>query len=196
MPRDRGRDWGVLWPCMKVPDEGADSSDPSPTAATDSAKVRLGMQASAQAPVGSSDGASSPDTAEDSPDRQAHRRFLLAADQLAREREVRERAARILVVIEHRLAEARCFGEPHVARNDGAEHLVAEVHEQLRRDLVRQVVPRIEHRAQDALELQVRDSRWPGSARSCSSARSVPRARSTRTASARARCRRRRARSA
>ena len=81
---------------------------------------------------------------------------LPRADHLARERQVRQRAARILVVQQHRLAEARRLGQPHVARNDRAEHLVAEMLDQLRRDFVREVVPRVEHRAQDALELELR----------------------------------------
>src|SRR6185436_20283995 len=70
-------------------------------------------------------------------------RLVFLAQHLAGQREVGERAARVLVVLDHGLAERRGLGEPHVARHDGAEHLVAEHLYQLARHLVREVVPRI-----------------------------------------------------
>ena len=55
---------------------------------------------------------------------------------------------------QHRHAEARCFREPHVPRNDRAIDLVSKVLEQLRRDLLRERVARIVHGAQQSLDLQ------------------------------------------
>src|SRR6185437_4305040 len=82
--------------------------------------------------------------------------FLLTADHLAGKREVRESAPRLLVVKQHRPAERWRLREADVARNDRAEDLVAEMHEELRADLVREVVSRVEHGAQDTLDLQLR----------------------------------------
>ena len=48
----------------------------------------------------------------------------------------------------------RGFGEPHVARDDGVEH--TEVGAHLFGDLVREIVPRVEHRKQDPFHLEVR----------------------------------------
>ena len=52
---------------------------------------------------------------------------FLAADHLAGQREVSQCAARLLIVVQGRLAEARRLRQPHVAGNDGAKHLVAEM---------------------------------------------------------------------
>jgi hypothetical protein len=54
---------------------------------------------------------------------------------------------------------ARRFGQAHVTRHDGAEHLVAEVLQQLPGDLVAEVVADVVHGAQQALHRQLRVDR-------------------------------------
>ncbi len=63
-------------------------------------------------------------------------RLFLAADHLAGQREIGQRTTRILVMQQHRLAEGRRLGQPHIARNHRAEHHVAEVLQQLRADFI------------------------------------------------------------
>ena len=81
--------------------------------------------------------------------------LVLAPDHLAGERQIRERAAGFLVVKERRPAEGWRLGEPDVARDDGAEHFFAEVRDQLRAHLVREVVAGVEHRAQHSLDREL-----------------------------------------
>ncbi len=96
-----------------------------------------------------------------SPARRSGRARLLAPQHLAGERQVGHGAGRGLVVDQRRQTVARRFGEAHIARNDGAVDLVAEVLEQLPRDVVRQVVARVEHGAQQALDLERRIQEAP-----------------------------------
>ena len=56
---------------------------------------------------------------------------------------------------ERRPAEGWRLGEPDVARDDGAEHFFAEVRDQLRAHLVREVVAGVEHRAQHSLDREL-----------------------------------------
>jgi hypothetical protein len=48
----------------------------------------------------------------------------------------------------------RCFGETHIARDDGAIDLAGKVRHELGGDLIRQVVARIMHGAHDTLDPQ------------------------------------------
>ena len=91
-------------------------------------------------------------------------RHLVATDHFSGERQVGQRAARILVVQQHRLAETRRLGQAHVARDHRAEHLFAEVLDELRRHLVGEVVARVVHGAQQPFDLQLRVQ----AARTCS----------------------------
>ena len=83
-------------------------------------------------------------------------RQLVAANHLAGERQIGESAARLLVVKQRGLAETRRLGQAHIARNHGAKHLVAEMLDQLRRHLVREIVARVEHGAQQSFDFQIR----------------------------------------
>src|SRR3546814_7231530 len=57
-------------------------------------------------------------------------------------------AARAFVVDDAGQAMAWCFGQPHVARNNSLEHLVAEVRFDLCGNLLLQGYPRIKHDTQ------------------------------------------------
>ena len=81
-------------------------------------------------------------------------RATLAREHLPRERQVPLRALRLHVVEERRLAVRRRLAQAHVARDDRVEH--AEVALHLVGDLVGEVVARIEHGEDDALELEPR----------------------------------------
>src|SRR5208283_902801 len=83
-------------------------------------------------------------------------RPIVAANHFAGERQIGQGAARLLVVKQGGLAEARRLGQADIAGNHGTEHLLPEVLDQLRGHLVRQIVARIEHSAQQALDLQLR----------------------------------------
>jgi hypothetical protein len=78
------------------------------------------------------------------------------AQHLAGERQVRERALRLRLELERRHAVRGRLGEPHVARDHRAEQLVAEVLLELGRDVLRERVARVVHRAQQALDLEPR----------------------------------------
>src|SRR5579863_1508676 len=83
-------------------------------------------------------------------------RLLLAAPQhLAGEGEVGQGAAGSGVVLQGGQPEARGLGQAYVARDQGAVDLVAEMHDELGRDLVGEVVARVEHGAQQALDLEL-----------------------------------------
>src|SRR5689334_25056307 len=78
---------------------------------------------------------------------------------LPRERAVRDRAPRRRVVHQDGHAMARALGHPYVPRDDGAEHLVAEVGPDLVLYLAREAVPAVEHREEKPLERQGRGQR-------------------------------------
>ena len=78
------------------------------------------------------------------------------AQHFAGEREIRVRALRLRLELERRDAVRRRLGEAHVARNDRAIELVAEMLLELGRDVLRERVARIVHRAQQALDLEPR----------------------------------------
>src|SRR3546814_106370 len=62
-------------------------------------------------------------------------------------------AARAFVVDDAGQAMAWCFGQPHVARNNSLEHLVAEVRFDLCGNLLLQGYPRIKHDTQQTDQL-------------------------------------------
>src|SRR5262245_40179636 len=77
-------------------------------------------------------------------------RGALPRQELAREREVRLRAARLHVVENRGHAVARRFAKPDVARDDGVEDAVLEELPDVARDLLPQVRPLVVHRHEDA----------------------------------------------
>src|SRR3990172_7064004 len=79
---------------------------------------------------------------------------LFMSQDLPREFEVRERAARPEVVEHHRLAVARRLGETHIAGDDGIEDLTREVAMDLVANLEREAGPAVEHRQHDALDFE------------------------------------------
>src|ERR1051325_10978105 len=70
------------------------------------------------------------------------------------EREIILRAARVDVVEQRRLPVARALAQAHVARDDGVKQQLGKMLADLVGDLVREVVPDIEHREQDAFEME------------------------------------------
>src|SRR3989338_4619506 len=81
---------------------------------------------------------------------------LFMSQDLPREFEVRERAARLEVVEHHRPAVTRGLREAHVAGDDGIEDLTREVAVDLVADLEREARSAVEHRQHDALDLESR----------------------------------------
>src|SRR5436190_9821192 len=79
-----------------------------------------------------------------------------ARENLVRQRNVGLRPLRRTVPDHGWGAEARRFGEPHVARHERAVHLFAEMLLELLRYLMRQRVSGVVHRAQQARDLQAR----------------------------------------
>src|SRR5581483_11027070 len=84
------------------------------------------------------------------------RRSALAAQHLAGQTEISDGPARFAIVKIDRQAVARRFGEADVARDDGAQQLVAEMLDELRRDVVAEIVANVVHRAQQAFDFEVR----------------------------------------
>src|ERR1041384_434458 len=78
----------------------------------------------------------------------------LPGEEFPRERHVIARAGGDRLVQEHRLAVARRFAEPDVARDEGLEELLAEVLPDLVDDLVRKPEAAVEHRHEHALDLE------------------------------------------
>jgi hypothetical protein len=77
-----------------------------------------------------------------------------AAHHFAGEALVGQRAARFGIVEVDRLAMARRLGQAHVARDDRAQHLVAEMLGELQRNFVAEVVARVVHGAHEAFDFE------------------------------------------
>src|SRR5256885_11704955 len=75
--------------------------------------------------------------------RSCHRSDPVPRKDFAREGDVRLRAFAFPIEVHSRSAEARRFGEPHVARNHGLVHLLAEVLLHLGGHLLRERIARI-----------------------------------------------------
>src|ERR1700731_2105421 len=69
-------------------------------------------------------------------------RHIVAADHFPGESQIGKSAARLLVVEQRGFAETGSLRQAHVARNHGAEHLVAEVLDQLRGHFIREIIAR------------------------------------------------------
>ena len=80
---------------------------------------------------------------------------LFAPQDFARQRQVADRAPGLGVVGNHRRTVAGRFRQAHVAGNNGAVHLVAEVADQLVGNVVGQTVARVVHGAQQAADMQL-----------------------------------------
>lgn len=80
----------------------------------------------------------------------------MAAKKLAREREIGDRAARHAIIEKRGQTMAGRLGEADISRNDGAIYPVAEVGEELRRHLIREIVAGVVHGSEYPLDLQAR----------------------------------------
>ena len=69
----------------------------------------------------------------------------------AGKREIGESSTGVLVVIERGTAETRCFREPDVSRYYGPVNAIAEVFLELRRHFVGEIISRVEHRPENAV---------------------------------------------
>ena len=87
--------------------------------------------------------------------RTAHSRAS-ALGELAAGIQVAHRAARAGVVVEDRHAVARRLGHLHAARDDGPQHLVAEVRADIVGDLIGQLGAPVVHRQDDGGDVQLR----------------------------------------
>src|SRR5262249_30013837 len=82
-------------------------------------------------------------------------RHMMGND-LLRQPDVRLRALRSRIVLQRRLAVARCFGQPDVPRHRRRTQLLSEVSFQFRRHLLCQVRALVKHREHYALDLKRR----------------------------------------
>src|SRR6188508_3071217 len=85
--------------------------------------------------------------------------FRIAFEHFLREREVRFGAARSRIVGDRGETVARRFGEPHVARDDRAIHLVLEELADVLRDLLSKIGALVIHRQQHAFDVERRIER-------------------------------------
>src|SRR5690348_7930957 len=81
-------------------------------------------------------------------------RGALTPQHFTGETEIRDRAARLAIVQIDRLAMTGRFGKTNVARNDRAQHFLAEMLGQLRGHFVAEIVAHVVHRAQQPFDFE------------------------------------------